>query len=315
MALPQELLQACESLLNTIPLKQLEEAAQELSESYRTQTLGVKPRKAYMQKKAHKLAYLALRFPATYAAILECLEKMTFPIQSLLDVGSGPGTALWAASSLWKVKNATLIEQDPELLQISEKLDVHKSFPVERIKGEIQNISIEKEYDLVTCAYSLSELSDELLESVLDKLWKATKSYLFLIEPGTPYGFRVIHAARSFLIQKGGLISAPCTHEKGCPLFQRGDWCHFAKRFERTELQRKVKNATLGYEDEKYSYLIVSKHPLKQPYARIVKTPEKHSGHLKLVLCSEKGLEEKIISRRDGEAYTLAKKLSWGDAY
>ena len=39
------------------------------------------------------------------------------------------------------------------------------------------------------------------------------------------------------------------------------NWCHFAVRLARTSLHRDVKGARLGYEDEKYSFLVVSPDP------------------------------------------------------
>jgi hypothetical protein len=33
------------------------------------------------------------------------------------------------------------------------------------------------------------------------------------------------------------------------------EWRHFATRFERSSLHRCIKNAELGHEDEKYSYV------------------------------------------------------------
>ena len=79
-------------------------------------------------------------------------------------------------------------------------------------------------------------------------------------------------------------------------------------------MQRLVKGATLGYEDEKYSYLLVSKEPIERPESRIVKTPDKHSGHVRFVLCNLRGLETKVISKKEKEVYKEAKKLDWGDA-
>lgn len=298
-----------EELLKTIPFRVLERASQELSEAYREQSDGIKKSKPFMAKYEHKLAYLALRMPATYAAVYNCLEKIPFPIQSLLDVGSGPGTAFLAAQEIFpRLQRVDLVERDQELIQIGQKLSSKAHY----LQQDMHNFVTTNSYDLITAAYALSELPEEHLTHVVNTLWQAGNC-ICIVEPGTPYGFKRIHQIRSQLISLGAHILAPCTHEAACPLAHSDDWCHFAVRFSRPQSQRLVKGASLGYEDEKYSYLIATKKPYPQAYARIIKTPSKHSGHVRLTLCTSHGLENKLISRRDGELYKEARKLDWGD--
>lgn len=318
MRLPFRLALACKELLSGIPYKELEQSAEELSSLYRAQSKGEKPKKAFMQTFKHKLAYLALRFPATYAAIFQALRQINEPIDSLLDIGSGPGTVLFAADELFpSLKKTTLVENDKELVRLGKTLFQSSGIRIspEYILQDMRTFYPEQTYDLVSAAYSLGELSEREREKVVKTLWDATNLYFFIIEPGTPYGFRVIERVRAFLISEGAFIAAPCTHEKECPLAKGNDWCHFSVRLEREELQRLVKGATLGYEDEKYSYLIGSKKPLQRATARIVKTPEKRFRHLRLTLCSSLGLTEKVISEKEKELYRSGKKLKWGDPY
>ena len=94
---------------------------------------------------------------------------------------------------------------------------------------------------------------------------------------------------------------------------QGADWCHFAVRLARSGLHRELKGARLGYEDEKYSYLAVSASPPALPGARLVRSPRAHKGHVRLCVCEAGGLEERIVSRRDGEAYKRARAARWGD--
>ena len=62
------------------------------------------------------------------------------------------------------------------------------------------------------------------------------------------------------LAAAGAHVIAPCPHAADCPL-AAADWCHFAQRIERTKIHRSVKGAELGYEDEKFSYIAVARHP------------------------------------------------------
>ncbi len=92
-------------------------------------------------------------------------------------------------------------------------------------------------------------------------------------------------------------------------------WCHFSVRVDRTSLHRKIKEGQLGYEDEKFCYVVLSKTSLCTGLQRIVKTPLKLSGHLRFTLCTNEGLVEKVVSKKEGEGFKKAKKLEWGEIY
>ncbi len=94
-----------------------------------------------------------------------------------------------------------------------------------------------------------------------------------------------------------------------------GDWCHFAERVARTSLHRKIKGGSLGHEDEKFSYVIVSKTQGNLPPARILRHPLKHPGNITFTLCAQEGLKQEIVSKRTPDKYKKARKLEWGDAW
>jgi ribosomal protein RSM22 (predicted rRNA methylase) len=95
-----------------------------------------------------------------------------------------------------------------------------------------------------------------------------------------------------------------------------GDWCHFSQRVERTSQHRQLKGGALGYEDEKFSYLIAAKDYLPSAAARIVRHPGKHSGHVQLPLCTAEGkIENRTITRSSKEAYKRARKAEWGESW
>lgn len=317
MNFPDPLQKAIEELLKPFSRAELVKASQDLSKRYREQTDGIKPSRSFFQQKVHTYAYLALRFPATFAAIYEALKHLPRSPKSVLDIGSGPGTMLWAALAHFPgIESATLVEADREMVKIARVL-LNVGTPIRASWAEkrMQAFETNETFDLAAAAYALSELSESDFEPMLQKMWNATKDTLFIIEPGTPYGYRQIMNARTWLIAQGAHIVAPCTHKNACPFAHTSDWCHFATRLDRNEWQRFVKSASLGYEDEKYSYLIVSRLPVHPPYARIVKTPLKKSGHVRLTLCTAEGLVEKVVAASAGESYKEAKKLSWGDSY
>jgi ribosomal protein RSM22 (predicted rRNA methylase) len=75
-----------------------------------------------------------------------------------------------------------------------------------------------------------------------------------------------------------------------------------------------LKEGSLGYEDEKFCYLIASKTPGALFSNRIIRHPLKQSGHVRLTLCTDQGkIEEKTISRKDKSLYRQARDSEWGD--
>ena len=129
-------------------------------------------------------------------------------------------------------------------------------------------------------------------------------------------GFALIQKAREHLISLGASLIAPCPHSLACPI-KKTDWCHFSVRIERNRLHRYLKDGSLGYEDEKYSYLVVSRVAVSFPKeARILRHPQKNSGHVRLTLCDTDGNEkEKVITKSNKECYKRARHVDWGDGF
>lgn len=167
------------------------------------------------------------------------------------------------------------------------------------------------EADLVLCSYVLGELADP--GAAVAALWARTRDTLLLVEPGTPAGYRRVLAARAEVLASGGHTVAPCPHDLPCPL-PDDDWCHFATRLPRSRLHRQAKGADLGWEDEKLSYAALSREPVEQASARIIRPPQLHSGHVRLVTSDADGaVRERTVSRKQGPAYKRARKAAWGD--
>jgi hypothetical protein len=73
-------------------------------------------------------AYLTTRLPATYAAMAAALAAVKeraprFAPTRLLDAGSGPGTASWAAADIWpQLESITMLDRNPHLLSAARTL-------------------------------------------------------------------------------------------------------------------------------------------------------------------------------------------------
>jgi ribosomal protein RSM22 (predicted rRNA methylase) len=162
--------------------------------------------------------------------------------------------------------------------------------------------------DLVVTSYVLGELH----EPVATRLWDETADTIALVEPGTPAGYRRILDARAAVIDAGGFTIAPCPHDLPCPL-PPDDWCHFGVRLPRSKLHRRAKGVELGYEDEKYSYAVLSREPVRKAEARIIRQPQVRSGHVNLVTSESDGIHQRTVSRKHGELYKAARDAGWGE--
>lgn len=319
MKLPLLLRQAIEQIMETSELRSLTEAREELTRRYRDPFFQQK----YMSDDTHRQAYLITRLPATYAAIYTALKAILkqldpLPIKSLLDLGSGPGTAMWAACELFNtLEKATLIDRDESLIIMGKQLA--QASDHQAIKESHWEVADLKTYegplpshDLIVLSYLMGELDARDLIKILEQSWQATEQLLVIIEPGTPKGFERIRMIRQQLIDWGAHLVAPCPHQLKCPM-EEGDWCHFSARIERSSLHRQLKKGHLGYEDEKFSYIAAAKVSFSFPHARVIRHPIHHSGHSQLKLCTQTGIENPIISKKNKANYRQARKADWGD--
>lgn len=318
MGFPKGLQEAIDKESKSFKLNAVSAARQELTERYRK---GLPS----MGSDTHRFAYIASRMPATHAVISRVLQEVRLrmpqaTVKSLLDLGAGPGTGMWAACSVFpEIEKATLIEKDTHFAALGKRLASHSELSTLRsanwVAHDLDQLKILPPHDLIVLSYAAGELSPSTIEPLLNACWQSAGQFLVVIEPGTPVGFERIRTIRSHLISLGGCMVAPCPHALACPM-AGGDWCHFSERVERSSFHRRIKGGSLGYEDEKFSYVVVSKTPCVLPRARVLRHPQRRSGHLMLTLCTaDEGLKVETVSRRTPENYRQARNLEWGDAY
>ena len=321
------LLTAIAALLEGVSRKDLAMRAARLSAAYRQGGTS-----AVIGNEADALAYLVTRMPATYAAIRAALRRVTevlpeFAPASFLDVGAGPGTAAWAARDMWPSIAVTLVEPNPVFRAIAARLMPDAKIVAGGLDATLPSA------DLVMASYMLAELPEAVTAKTAKKLWDAAARMLILIEPGTPQGFARIRAARTALIAMGGHVAAPCTHDKDCPLGGRSvgealsdsvrasdkktsDWCHFSERLARSRDHKLAKGADVPFEDERYSYIAVSRTPMDHAgRARIIKPVLDAKPGLTLPLCDAAGLRNAFAARRDKEAFRAVRRKNWGDLF
>jgi ribosomal protein RSM22 (predicted rRNA methylase) len=295
------------ALLEGVSRKELAARAAKLSAAYRAGGTSAK-----IADRMDALAYLVARFPATHAAAHAVLRRTVeaspqFTPSSLLDVGAGPGTVAFAARTIWPSLSAfTLLEPNAVFRAVAEGLWPDAGIAAGTLSGTLPSA------DLVTAGYVLAELDRAQIPQAARDLWHAARKMLILIEPGTPEGFARIRAARQALIEEGAHIIAPCTHEQDCPI-AGGDWCHFSERLARSRDHMRAKSASVPFEDERYSYLAVSRAAVAYAGARIIKPPIEQKAAILFPLCDGSGLSVKAVPRRDKEQFRLVRKKKWGD--
>lgn len=325
MDLPYELKAALEQELMGIPLERLKQASQHLTQRYH-QDARTFARHDDLRTQHHDLlAYAVARMPATYGAVDQALAQIEnrldpgFAPTGMLDVGAGPGTATWAACQHWpSLQTLTLVEQNPGMAALGQRLQQQSDsvalFNATWIKTDALAVDNLPPADLIVASYLLGELEPNLRFSLVQRLWQLKPAVLLLVEPGTPDGFSTIRTLRSRLVADGANIIAPCPHGDSCPI-PKNDWCHFAARIGRSRMHRQVKTGTLGYEDEKFSYVAFASSPTLPATNRIIRHPTFAKGHVDLSLCTEDGLVTRSVTAKDRTAYRAARHARWGDEF
>lgn len=268
------------------------------------------------------LAYVDGRMPASVATLTHVLGQLpqAFNPSSILDLGSGTGAVLWALPPHFSaLTGIRLIEQNTHMVNMGKALAKILPTPLNRPENWSTQSFLStpmSKADLVTCAYVLNELPDQKIKEVLPRIWENTKSFLVLIEPGTPAAFEKLRFVREALIKDGAQILAPCGHNATCPMQDR-DWCHFSLRHERSPLHVLHQRGLRNWEDEKYCYLIASKNPVvsEQGQHRILKKPLRGTGQIEFELCTITGTEKLKITKKSKALYKQAKRKDWGDTW
>ena len=124
--------QAVDRALNGRRPADLAATAAALSQRYREER---RDGRLHVASDEDALAYLAVRLPATYAAVRASFAAIKqarpdFAPKTALDIGAGPGTALWAAADCWPdLADALLVEASAVFRTCGEALAREASAP------------------------------------------------------------------------------------------------------------------------------------------------------------------------------------------
>jgi ribosomal protein RSM22 (predicted rRNA methylase) len=296
------------------PGGELAPAVAALSAAYRS---GGRPGDVLTDPTAAR-AYAAFRMPATFAAVGAALRAAPrLRPTTLVDLGGGTGAAVWAAAAVFpSVRTAQVLDGSPAALALGRALAAGAPDPVGTTTWTRARWPADlPAADLVTMAYFVGELAPAEQVAVVAAAADRAPA-VAVVEPGTPAGFRDLLRARDTLIGAGLRVVAPCPHDLACPWAAGPDWCHFAARLPRSARHRRVKGGTLGWEDEKFSYVVAVRAGGAPADGRIVRHPSQRKGLVELTVCASRpGIERVVVSKRRGADYKAARDATWGDPW
>ena len=315
--LPATVVTALDRLTEGVSRNELARRAAAISEAYRSGGGS-----AIIGNDTDALAYALVRMPATYAAVTTCLDALQiarpdFAPTSMIDLGAGPGTATFAAAEAFASLGRFELTDTNERLHALARGLMRGN---ERLRSTQYKLSGARAFlngvddaDLVIASYVVGELEDPERKALVELMWQRTRDVLVIVEPGTPDGYQRIIALRSQLIAEGAHVVAPCPHDAPCPLTPP-DWCHFAQRLPRSRDHKQLKGADVPFEDEKFSYVVLSRTaPVARP-ARVLAQPTQTKAAITAKLCTPSGVSNTAVQRRDKEAFARARRWRWGDA-
>ncbi|MGW8991747.1 small ribosomal subunit Rsm22 family protein [Streptomyces zhihengii] len=309
-------------LLDGLPPTRAAQAVERLIASYRGTTPTDAP---VLRDRSDVVAYAAYRMPATFEAVRSALAALRaaapdFSPATHTDVGGGTGAASWAVADAFGAPPATTVLDWAEpALALGRELALASKVPslgaADWRRARIGSTLRIESTDLVTVSYVLKELTPADRSVLVAEAARAAQAVV-VVEPGTPDGYERIIAARDALVGAGLTVAAPCPHSGACPIEPGSDWCHFSARVSRSSLHRQIKQGSLAYEDEKFSYVAAVRFPVAPVAARVTRKPQIRKGMVLLDLCAETGgLGRETVTKRHGGLYRAARDTAWGDAW
>eukprot|EP00658_Telonema_sp_P-2_P034084 TRINITY_DN24913_c0_g1_i1.p1 TRINITY_DN24913_c0_g1~~TRINITY_DN24913_c0_g1_i1.p1 ORF type:complete len:407 (+),score=53.95 TRINITY_DN24913_c0_g1_i1:26-1246(+) len=302
------------------------------------------------------LAYSFTRMPATMAVTHRIFMELANRLpelepESMLDFGAGTGAAIWSGLETWgeSLNSVQAVEVNQGMAQMGQRLLGGEKDELVRWSPSLSGAS---KADVVVASYALGEIPATSRVPFVKKLWELTNQCLVLVEPGSRHGAAVIDDMRSVVLSRanskhrkklsqakqgtdsnglrvgapsvqGAHCIAPYPFEDRCPLPGDQTWCHFVQRLQRTRLMLHVKQGTLPYEDEKFSYTVIARGPPSpddpaRHWPRIMSEPVKRKGHVLMDLVTpDQQYIRATVTKSDGaeHGYKYARKAAWGDLW
>jgi ribosomal protein RSM22 (predicted rRNA methylase) len=297
--------------------------------------------RSYLDEASLRAGYLAYFLPVNLAKVqalldeLPALEPGERPV-TVLDVGSGPGTAALGAldwlqrqpGAVARGVEAVVLDQSGPALREAEQLwaaykrtaglatatlaplraDLAKGRWLDELREQRSGW-----FDVIIAANVLSEVGDGtrdaierrtvLVEGLLGLL--APQGSLIIMEPALRDTSRSLHRVRDALLAKQACtVYSPCLHDRPCPaLVKADDWCHEERPWTPPAIVSEIDQVVGFIKDAlKFSYVILRKDgktivPRKPDLFRVVSELREMKGEKRAWLCNETGRPE--VGRQD----------------
>ena len=310
--------QLISEIINNKKLSDIKKDYKEISSKYRAEKINSS---AVVSTDKQALSYLSSRMGETSVIIDDVFSKLNYlidineEINSVLDLGSGTGSVFWALDNFASKLDITAVEMQESMIKYSKLLSKNLDFNIEYLNADVTSSKVKglKNFDLVIESFMLNEMKESDRRITLDLMCEKSNKYIVLIEPGTPNSYEKMMKDREYLLSKNLKLLSPCPHKEKCGL--KDDYCNFSVRVNRTKESRRIKDATLNYEDEKYFYLIFSKVDVGLNINSVVlRKPVYRKNLVELKLCNkDSSVMQTIVTKNNKESYQKSKKLKHGD--
>lgn len=170
---------------------------------------------------AYVAYYLATNYPKL-ASVLSMVDIKLEDYETIVDIGTGPGTFLFAAHAL--NPSIELVGIDKSDLMLTQAMKLMKGLGVNSPSSfGTKLISQKREKTLFLFSHSLNEMS----ESEIDKYIKEIGDQdILVIEPGTKEVYQKLMIFREKMIGLDYHIHFPCSSNASCNMDAEHDWCH-----------------------------------------------------------------------------------------
>lgn len=277
------------------------------------------------------LAYAAYYMPANilkFPLILEEMRGLGLLIAEnsrWLDVGCGPGTAVFGAAMLYPQLTYWGVDQSPAFLRIAGELSFSLGIKAHWQNKKLGDVSIkdllEMDPQVVSASNSLSEWGSDVsrrqvfLNCLVDELYERSERdgkvrWILLVEPGSMSASRELLQVRDewrLLEGKSNKnklqILLPCLSHRVCgALSDPKDWCHESALFESPEWHSLLGEAAGLKKDQMlFSYLVCAVAP-QEILERTVPPQWPRSGsRIVSQIMNEKGLSKCFVCTENGK--------------
>jgi len=257
-------------------------------------------------------AYTLYYLPRSYVQARLALRHLEgTKISKVLDLGSGPGPLLLAATDAFGLEPAqlTAVDHDPRAMKLAAELTGARTFTTKlpQLPGPVANES----FDLITLGLVVNELFKGQPDAVQKRaqwlhaqVWPrvAEGGHLVVVEPALRETGREALQLRDALVAMGMHVIAPCTRQGKCPALEKDrDWCHAGLRFKPPKALESIGRAVgIDPSDVRFSYFIFAKSPIASvpgERLRVVSERMEEKGRMKLWVCGERG--RVLLDRQD----------------